>query len=100
MTSYIKEFLIEINQYPRYGNDLELFTIKDYFNYDSNTREYGYRDVVIPVSFLLNKEELPNEETIRSIINEKTPVMRRMIDLNNKKESWIFDTNVLKETKK
>jgi hypothetical protein len=97
MTPYINEYLIEILQYPRDG---DLFSIKDYFFYNSDTEEYGYRDVVIPVSSVLNKEELPDSETIKSLINSKIPIMRRVIDLNNQKESWIFDTNVLKETKK
>lgn len=97
MTSYINEYLIEIAQYPRDG---DLFSIKDYFFYNSDTKEYGYRDVVIPVSLVLNKEELADTETMKSLINSKIPIMRRVIDLNNKKESWIFDTNVLKETKK
>lgn len=95
--SYINEYLIEIRQYPREG---DLFPIKDYFFYDSHIQEYGHRDTVIPVSYLLNKEELPDEETVRNLINSKIPILRRVIDLNNQKESWIFDTNVLEETKK
>lgn len=97
MTPFINEYVVEILQYPRDG---DLFSIKDYFFYNSNTEEYGYRDVVIPVSYILNKEELPDSETIKSLINSKIPIMRRVIDLNNQKESWIFDANVLKETKK
>jgi hypothetical protein len=97
--SFIDEYLIEINQMPKYGNKMDLYTIKDYFFYDSNTKEYGHKDTVIPVSYLLNKEEIPDPEMIRTIINSKIPIMRRLIDLNNQKESWIFDTNVLKETR-
>jgi hypothetical protein len=97
--SFIDEYLIEINQMPKYGEKMDLYTIKDYFFYDSNTKEYGHKDTVIPVSYLLNKEEMPDPEMIRTIINSKIPIMRRLIDLNNQKESWIFDTNVLKETR-
>jgi hypothetical protein len=100
MNSFIQGYLIEIDQYPRHSETQDLFTIRDYFYYDSNVKEYGHRDSLIPVQFLLNKEELPDEETIRTLINNKIPIMRRLIDLNNQKESWIFDTNILEETKK
>jgi hypothetical protein len=96
MNPFINEWMIEIRQYPREG---EVFPIKDYFFYTSNTKEYGHRDTVIPVSSILNKEELPEEETIRTLINNRKPILRRMVDLNNQKESWIFDTNILEETK-
>lgn len=99
MTSFINDWLIEINQYPR-SEDGELFSIKDYFYYDSNTKEYGYRDVVIPLNLVLNKEQAPDKETMQFLINSKIPIIRRVIDLNNQEESWIFDTNVLKEIKK
>lgn len=99
MSSFIKDWLIEINQYPR-SESGDTFSIKDYFYYDSNIQEYGYRDIVIPLSTVLNKEEVPDKETIQILINSKIPIIRRVIDLNNQEESWIFDTNVLKEIKK
>jgi hypothetical protein len=94
--SFINGYVIEINQYPRYG---ENYTIKDYFYYDSNTKQYGHRDTVIPVEFILNSSEIPEEAVVKAVINNKIPVMKRVIDLNKQKESWIFDTNILKETK-
>lgn len=98
MTSFINGYVIEINQYPRFGDKMDLFTIKDYFFYDSNTTEYGYRDTLIPVNLVLG--QAPEEDVMRSVINSNIPIMRRVIDLNNQKESWIFETNILEETKK
>lgn len=98
MKPFIDGYLIEINQYPRFGECLDLYTIKDYFYYRSDTKEYGHRDPLVPASFVINKEELPDEITMRDIINNKIPVMKRVIDLNKQKESWIFETNI-KETK-
>lgn len=96
--SYINDFLFEVNQYPRFGKDLDLFTIKDYFFYDSNCKEYGYRDMVIPLKSITNKEQVPDQDTIRSIINNNIPIMRRVIE-QNQTESWAFDLSVLEETK-
>ena len=93
--SFINGYVIEINQYPRYG---EHYTIKDYFYYDSNAKKYGHRDTVIPINFILNNSEMPKEDVIKSIINNNIPVIKRVIDLNKQTESWIFDTNILKET--
>lgn len=98
MTSFINGYVIEINQYPRFGDKMDLFTVKDYFFYDSNTTEYGYRDTLIPVDLVLG--QAPDEDTMRSVINSNIPIMRRVIDLNNQKESWVFETNILEETKK
>lgn len=95
--SFIDGYLVEINQFPRNG---DLYTIKDYFYYDSNTQEYGYRDTVIPKEDIINNTEMSDIISLEEIINNKIPVMRRVIDLNKQTESWIFDTNSLKETKK
>ena len=96
MTPFFEGWMIEIKQYPREG---DLFSVKDYFYYNSSNKEYGHRDTVIPIREILNKEEI-TESVARQIINSKIPIMRRVIDLNNQKESWIFDTNILEETKK
>jgi len=98
MSSFIDGYLIEINQFPRFEGDL--FTIKDYFYYNSQTKEYGHRDTVIPVNMIENYFDLPDETTINNIINNNIPVIKRVIDLNKQTESWIFETNILKETKK
>ena len=96
MTPYFKGWMVEIRQYPRDG---DLFSIKDYFYYDSSTPEYGHRDVIIPVEEILNKEQM-QESLVREVINSNIPIMRRVIDLNNQRESWIFEANILEETKK
>lgn len=97
MIPFINEYFVEINQYPRFGEDLDLFTINDYFHYNSITKEYGARGTVIPTKYI---EGFPDEATIRLVINNKIPIMRRMIDLNKQEESWNFDSNILKELKK
>jgi hypothetical protein len=98
MNSYINEHLIEINGFPRYGEACDLFTIKDYFYYNSSNKEYGNRGTLIPVKYILNKQDLPEESVIKSIINKKEPVMKRVIDLNNQTENWVFVPT--EETKK
>ena len=100
MTPYINEFLFEINQYPRSPlSGCEGFTVKDYFFYDSSIKEYGYRDTVIPTSQILNKQEIPEESIIRILINNRTPFLRRQIDLTSQTEKWFFETKVLEEIK-
>ncbi len=97
MTPFINEHFVEINQYPRFGENLDLFTIREYFHYNSLTPVYGARGTIIPTKYI---DGFPNESTIEFVINNKIPIIRRVIDLNNQKESWIFDTNILEETKK
>jgi hypothetical protein len=101
--SFIDGYLIEINQFPRYsepGNGkTEWFTIKDYFLYDSNTLEFGHRDTIVPVSEILNKEEIPDLETIRSIINSKSHVIGRSMNFEEHKQSWFYDSSKIGETK-
>ncbi len=96
MKPFFEGWMIEIKQYPRDG---DCFPIKDYFYFNSTNKEYGHRDTVIPVDEILNKENV-TESVIRQSINSGVPFVRRALDLNNQKESWIFETNVLKETKK
>jgi len=101
--SFINEYVIEISQFPReltshIGNS-EWFPIKDYFFYDSNTKEYGHRDTVIPVSELLNKEEIPDIETMKYLINNRVPVIKRFMNFKEQTQSWMFDTSKLGETK-
>lgn len=88
--SFIDGYLVEINQFPRNG---DLYTIKDYFYYDSNTQEYGYRDTVIPKKDIINNNAM-TDMYLKEIINNKTPVMRRVVDLNKQTESWIFEPTV------
>ena len=88
--SFIDGYLIEINQFPRYG---DLYTIKDYFYYDSNTQEYGHRDTVIPKEDIINNDVM-TDTYLKDIINNKIPVMRRVIDLNKQTESWVFEPAV------
>jgi hypothetical protein len=90
MKPYIDEYLIELNGFPRYGETGNLFTIKDYFYCNSNNLDYGNRGTVVPTKYILNKEDLPEESVIKSIINNKEPVMKRVIDLNNQTENWVF----------
>jgi hypothetical protein len=103
MSSYINQYLIEINQYPRYSEPLrqreEWYTIKDYFFYDSNTEEYGHRDTIIPVSEILNKEEIPDLETMRKIINNKDFVIARCMNYHTEEQCWFFDTEKIGESK-
>lgn len=89
MSAFIQEYLFELDQFPRFGNQ-DLFTVKDYFFYSSNTKEYGCRDILVPRSLVENSDQIPEESVIRELINNKVPVMKRVIDLNNKKESWYF----------
>jgi len=89
--SFLNEYLIEINEFPQSGKDRNLYTIKDYFYYDSNVREYGYRNLLIPVSCIINKDAIPSETVIRELINKQVPVMKREIDIVNHKEIWSFD---------
>lgn len=92
--SFIDGYLIEINQFPR--NNDELFTMKDYFYYDSNVNEYGHRDTVIPKECVENYFDIPDEVTMKSLINRSVPIMKRVIDINNQKETWFFQTSNLK----
>jgi hypothetical protein len=86
--SFIKEYLIEIAEYPRFPDGT--FKIKDYFYYDSNIQTYGHRETIVPVSLILNKEELPSADVIKSLINNSEPVMKRLIDVDNQTEHWVF----------
>ncbi len=90
MNPFINGYLVEINQYPRFGPEHDLYTVKDCFHYNSSTKEYGHRDTVIPVECILNKNDIPTEEIMKRIINNKEPVMKRLIDLNNRIEQWVF----------
>jgi hypothetical protein len=91
--SFIDGYLIEINQFPRVDGELYdwgLFTIKDYFYYNSQTTEYGHRDTLIPKEMVVNYFDIPEETAMKIIINNKEPVMKRVIDLNNQTENWVF----------
>lgn len=88
--SFIDGYMVEINQFPRHG---DRYTIKDYFYYNSNTKEYGHRDTVIPKEQIINNSEMTIDRMAK-IINNKEPVMRRVFDLNNYTESWVFEPTV------
>lgn len=100
MSAFIDEYLIEILDYPRWGDNGECRCVKAFFKYNSNTKEYLVKDTIIPVSSILNKEELPNMVSMESVINNRIPIMKRVIDQNKQKESWIFDPNIIEELKK
>jgi hypothetical protein len=98
---FVNQLAIEINQYPRFThNGDDLFTIKDIFWFNSLKSEYGHRDTVIPLSFIINKTELPEESVVKELINNKVPVIKRIIDSINNQENWVFFPNELGETKK
>lgn len=98
--SFIKEYLFEINEYPKTPvEDGQLLTIKDYFYHDSSVEEYGYRATVVPVSCILNKEEIPDEATIRSFINNSKPVIKRSVDSSKQLEYWSYHPIKLEEIK-
>jgi hypothetical protein len=88
---FLNEFLFEINEIPQFGPKHDLYTIKDYFFYNSNTQEYGYRGLVVPVSCIINKETIPDESTIKELINNKVPIMRRTVE--NLREYWSFEND-------
>lgn len=100
INSFIDEYLIEILDFPRYGKDQNMYCIKAFFKYDSNTPRYSVKETIIPVSFILNKQDIPDYPTIEYIINNSIPVIKRVIDYSIQKESWILETNVIEELKK
>lgn len=100
--SFINEYLIEISQYPREaGRDgaTEWFYMKDYFIYDSETQAYGHRDTVIPVSAIINKEEIVEPEIMRKLINNKVHVIKRVMNFEESTQTWYFDTTKLGENR-
>lgn len=97
MTAFFSGYLVEVNQYPRFGENLDTYVISDYFYHNSESGEYGARGTVIPTKYISG---MPDEETVRFVINNKIPIIKRVIDLNKQEESWEFDSNILKELKK
>lgn len=93
--SFINEFLFEINDFPRYEDGSH--TVKDYFFYDSNIKEYGYKDFVLPISKIVNLDEKPSDEIIKKCINNNVPLLKRVLDFKNQTESWFFNTSRIKE---
>ena len=93
--SFINDYLFEINDFPRYEDGSH--TVKDCFFYDSNTTIYGYRDYIVPLSEIVNKEELPSKQIIQNCINSNVPLLKRVLDFKNQTESWFFNTSVIKE---
>lgn len=101
MSSFFTGYVIELNQFPRIvGNNgsVEHYTAKDVFYYDSNTKEYGYRDSIIPFQSIINKDEL-DLNTIRDLINNKVSFLKRTLDFQNQTQVWSFDTSKLGELK-
>lgn len=93
--SFIKEFLFEVNEFPEFGELHNRFTVKDYFFYDSWTPHYGHRNLIIPVSKLSNPELLPDENTIKDLIQKKIPILKKTINFQSKSEIWSYDDSVL-----
>ena len=99
MTNLSIGYFIEIDQNNRGKYPYDTFGIRDYFFFDyTSYSKYGQKDTIIPVDLILNKEEIPSEDVMRNIINNKEPVMRHVIDLNNQTENWVFVP--IKEIKK
>ena len=94
MDSFIKEYVFEINEFPKYGQFLELHTIRDYFFFDSSVNTYSVRNLIVPASQLLNTDEVPDEETVKQFIKLRKPVMERIVDSAQKCESWRIKLNV------
>lgn len=90
MNTFENGYFIELDQENRGIHPGIIFGIKDYFFFDYTANEYSYRDTIIPVDFILNKSEIPDESALRDIINKKELVMKRVIDLTTQKENWVF----------
>jgi hypothetical protein len=93
--SVIKEFLFEVNEFPEFGKDSNIFTVKDYFFYDSQTAVYGHRNLIVPVSKLKNPQDLPSEDVINDLIQKKIPILKKTFDFRNKSEIWSYDDSLL-----
>jgi hypothetical protein len=95
--SFIDGYLIEINEFPVFegGN----YTAKDYFYHDSNTVKYTNRNLIVPASEVFNHDDLPSEDIMKKLINSNVPIMNRLIDLEKRTETWIFNTKSLEELK-
>jgi hypothetical protein len=95
--SFVDEYLFEVNEWPVFkgGN----YTVKDYFYYNSNTKNYDNRNLIVPASKVLNNSELPSEDIMKRLINKNVPIMNRLIDLKDETETWIFNTKSLEELK-
>ena len=101
MSSFFTGYVLEVNQFPRivgFNGSIEHYTIKDVFFYDSNTKEYGHRDSVIPLQSIINKDEI-SLDTIRDLINNKVAFLKRTLDFQNQTQVWSFDTSKLGELK-
>ncbi len=101
MSSFFTGYVLEVNQFPRivgFNGSHENYTVKDLFFFDSNTKEYGYRDSVIPLQSVINKDEI-DLNTIRDLINNKVAFLKRTLDFQNQTQVWSFDTSKLGELK-
>ena len=101
MSSFFTGYVLEINQFPRivgFVGNMEHYTVKEIFYYDSNTKEYGYRDSVIPLQSIINKDEI-DLNTIRDLINNKVAFLKRTLDFQNQTQVWSFDTSKLGDLK-
>ena len=101
MSSFFTGYVLEMNQFPRivgYNGSIENYTVKDIFWFDSNTKEYGYRDSVIPLQSVINKDEI-DLNTIRDLINNKVAFLKRTLNFQNQTQVWSFDTSKLGELK-
>jgi hypothetical protein len=95
--SFINEYLIEVNEFPVYADGS--YTIKDFFFYDSNIKEYGDRNLIVPSSKVSNSNDIPSKDIMKFIINNNIPAMQRRFDTEKNIEMWIFNTKSLEEIK-
>lgn len=101
MSSFFKGYVLEINQFPRivgFNGSNEHYTVKEIFEFDSNTKEYGYRDSLIPLQSVINKDEI-DLNTITDLINNKVAFLKRTLNFQNQTQVWSFDTSKLGELK-
>jgi len=101
MSSFFTGYVLEINQFPRivgFNGSTENYTVKEVFEFDSNTKEYGYRDSLIPLQSVINKDEI-DLNTITDLINNKVAFLRRTLNFQNQTQVWSFDTSKLGELK-
>ena len=88
--SFIQEYLFEVDEATASGPLNNLYAIKNYFFYDSNTSKYGFRKLIIPVSCIQNKEDIPPDEVVHQLMIKKVPILEHIINFESQTESWRF----------
>jgi hypothetical protein len=51
--------------------------------------------MIVLKSNIINTEEIP-EESIQQIIENRIPVLKKIIDFSARTETWVFDKTVLR----